>query len=121
MLEEAGEGLYRLKDRYRLPGGPGEPPFFLVSGEISTIYKRDGRTRKVHHLILLPSLDGARQLSRRLEQIGNLHSDGRPSWAWTAGTCWRFCWKPVPRRSISPLISGRPISPCSAHSPASIP
>ena len=78
MLEEAGEGLYRLKDRYRLPGGPGEAPFFLVSGEISTIYKRDGRTRKVHHLILLPSLADAKRLSQRLEQTGNLHSDGRP-------------------------------------------
>ena len=78
MLEEAGEGLYRLKRQYRLPGAPGESPFFLVSGEISTIYKRDGRTRKVHHLILLPSLADARRLSQRLEQIGNLHSDGRP-------------------------------------------
>ncbi|BCV20172.1 DNA helicase [Moorella sp. Hama-1] len=51
---------------------------FIISGEISTIYKQGGRTRKVHHLILLPSLEAAAELSRRLEEIGNLHSDGRP-------------------------------------------
>ncbi|MDN5344659.1 MAG: hypothetical protein PWQ18_770 [Clostridia bacterium] len=51
---------------------------FVISGEISTIYKQGGRTRKVHHLILLPGLEAAAKLSRRLEEIGNLHSDGRP-------------------------------------------
>ncbi|MBC7324736.1 MAG: UvrD-helicase domain-containing protein [Moorella sp. (in: Bacteria)] len=51
---------------------------FIISGEISTIYKKGGRTRKVHHLILLPHLEAAEALSRRLEGIGNLHSDGRP-------------------------------------------
>ncbi|WP_434074530.1 UvrD-helicase domain-containing protein [Moorella naiadis (nom. illeg.)] len=51
---------------------------FIISGEISTIYKQGGRTRKVHHLILLPGLEAAAKLSHRLEAIGNLHSDGRP-------------------------------------------
>ena len=50
----------------------------MVSGEISTIYKRGGKTRKVHHVILLPGLEAAEALSHRLEAIGNLHSDGRP-------------------------------------------
>lgn len=34
--------------------------------------------RKVHNLILLPGISEAEKLSERLEQIGNLHSDGRP-------------------------------------------
>ena len=51
---------------------------FMVSGEISTIYKKDGRTRKVHHLILLPSLDAAERINKRLDAIGNIKSDGRP-------------------------------------------
>ena len=50
----------------------------MITGEISSIYKRDGRTRKVHNLILLPSLEAADELSARLEAIGNIHSDGRP-------------------------------------------
>ena len=50
----------------------------MISGEISSIYKKDGRVRKVHSVILLPDFDSARRLSARLEAIGNLHSDGRP-------------------------------------------
>lgn len=80
-LEPAEEGLYRLKAPLVLPhaiGGEYPTPRFVVSGEISTIYKRGGKTRKVHHVILLPSLEDAETLAHRLEAIGNLHSDGRP-------------------------------------------
>ena len=80
-LVEAEEGLYRLKDEFTLPDDTaGEPstPRFVVSGEISTIYKKDGKTRKVHHVILLPSLAAAEALSNRLAQVGNIRSDGRP-------------------------------------------
>ena len=80
-LEPAEEGLYTLKEEARLPESRafcGQPPRFVVSGEISCIYKRHGRTRKVHNLILLPSLEAADALSGRLEAIGNIRSDGRP-------------------------------------------
>ena len=79
-LEPAEEGLYRLRPDCALPceTAAAEPPRFVVSGEISTIYKRGGKTRKVHHVILLPSLEAAEELAHRLEAIGNLHSDGRP-------------------------------------------
>ena len=75
------EGLYTLKDEYRLADeqtGLGGCPRFIVSGEISSIYKKNGKVRKVHNLILLPGLEAAERLSLRLETIGNLHSDGRP-------------------------------------------
>lgn len=80
-LEPAEEGLYRLKDAYRvqdfsIDGAP--EPRFVCATEISTIYKKDGKVRKVHHVILLPGLEAAERLSHRLEQVGNLHSDGRP-------------------------------------------
>ncbi len=80
-LAPAEDGLYTLKSAYRAESdaaGPGLQPRFIVSGEISSIYKKNGRVRKVHNLILLPSLEAAEMLSRRLEAIGNLHSDGRP-------------------------------------------
>lgn len=78
-LVPAEEGLYRLREDLRLPAEvEAQAPRFVVSGEISTIYKRGGRTRKVHHVLLLPGLDEAEALSQKLEAIGNLHSDGRP-------------------------------------------
>ncbi|HJB56775.1 MAG TPA: UvrD-helicase domain-containing protein [Candidatus Flavonifractor intestinipullorum] len=79
-LEEAEDGLYVLKSGHVRPGAPGggAVPRFVVSGEISSIYKKNGRVRKVHSLILLPSLEAAEVLSHRLEAIGNIHSDGRP-------------------------------------------
>ncbi len=81
-LVPAEDGLYVLKDEYRrkddLPAGGGAPVRFLVTGEISSIYKWGDRVRKVHNLILLPGLDEAEALARRLELVGNLHSDGRP-------------------------------------------
>lgn len=78
-LEPAGDGVYQLREGFRLPASmPGNAPRFVVSGEISSIYKRDGKTRKVHNLILLPSLEAADELSAKLEAIGNIHSDGRP-------------------------------------------
>lgn len=88
-LVPAGEGLYTLREDLRLPQeAPGPAPYFVVTGEISCIYKRHGKTRKVHNLLLLPSLEAADELSARLEAIGNICSDGVPSWGWTAGTCW---------------------------------
>ncbi len=78
-LVPAGDGVYTLREDLCLPGRmPGPAPRFIVTGEISSIYKRGGRTRKVHNLILLPSLEAADELSAKLEAIGNIHSDGRP-------------------------------------------
>lgn len=53
-------------------------PRFVLSGEISTIYKADGRVRKVHHVVLLPSFEAAEAFQRSLERVGNIRSDGRP-------------------------------------------
>ena len=80
-LVSEGNGLYRLKTEYVKEESrkfPGEGTRFVVSGEISSIYKKNGKTRKVHNVILLPSLEAADAMAQRLEKIGNIHSDGRP-------------------------------------------
>lgn len=80
-LIPAEEGLYILKEEYRLDkdyGVKSNVPRFVISGEISSIYKKNGKVRKVHSVILLPNLEEAGLLSEKLETIGNLHSDGRP-------------------------------------------
>lgn len=54
------------------------PVRFMLQGEISSIYKRGGKVRKVHNLVFMPSLEAAEAFSLRLGELGNLHSDGRP-------------------------------------------
>jgi DNA helicase II / ATP-dependent DNA helicase PcrA len=51
---------------------------FMLSVEISTIYRRAERTRKVHHLLYAPSFEAADRITTALGKIGNLASDGRP-------------------------------------------
>ncbi|KAA9149697.1 AAA family ATPase [Amycolatopsis acidicola] len=84
-LVPADPGLFRLRDdldadsRRRLP--PACAPTdvrFMLSVEISTIYKRGERTRKVHHLIYVPDFEAAEKFNTALGRIGNLGSDGRP-------------------------------------------
>ena len=83
-LLEAENGLYRLKPELEkevsesIPISCRAAPRFLLSGEISCIYKRKGKTRKVHNLILMPDFDSVQRLNERLEQVGNIRSDGRP-------------------------------------------
>ncbi|MDX6343164.1 MAG: hypothetical protein QOH87_3302 [Trebonia sp.] len=77
-------GLFRLRPELEravhdtLPSACRTPVRFLLSSEISTIYKRDDRTRKVHHLLYAPSLEAVDEITRRLLRVGNLASDGRP-------------------------------------------
>ena len=80
-LQQDENGLYVLKEEYRIheDSAPDDMiPRFVITGEISSIYKQDGKVRKVHSLILLPDLQKAEIISRKLEEIGNIHSDGRP-------------------------------------------
>ena len=80
-LVPAEDGLYVLKEEYQIQDETCTDriiPRFVITGEISSIYKKNGRVRKVHSLILLPGLEEAEVISRKLEAIGNIHSDGRP-------------------------------------------
>ena len=80
-LVPAEEGFYRLKDEYVLEEAlkmPGMAPRFVVTGEISSIYKKNGKCRKVHNVLMLPGLEDADKMASELEKIGNIHSDGRP-------------------------------------------
>ena len=83
-LEPAEEGLYQLKAAWReaveqeLPEHCRREVRFMLSVEISTIYKKGDKTRKIHHVVILPTLESVARLNRRLGAIGNLQSDGRP-------------------------------------------
>ncbi|KPJ97472.1 MAG: DNA helicase UvrD, partial [Nitrospira bacterium SG8_35_4] len=51
---------------------------FLLTAEISCIYSKNGKTRKIHSIVFVPEVAGAEKINHALSQIGNLHSDGRP-------------------------------------------
>lgn len=70
-LEPAEAGLYKLK-------GINSPTRFLITVEISSIYSKSGKTRRVHSLIFVPSIESAEKINAALGWQGNLKSDGRP-------------------------------------------
>ncbi len=83
-LEPAEPGLFKLKAEYcahtenEVPASCRLPVRFMLSVEISTIYKKAEKTRKVHSLILAPDFLSAGKLNAALQEIGNIQSDGRP-------------------------------------------
>jgi DNA helicase II / ATP-dependent DNA helicase PcrA len=84
-LEPADNGLYRLKSGYRLEesrflSGKNMPRevYFVLTGEISSIYKKNGKVRKVHNLCVFPDITAAEKVQSRLDRMGNIRSDGRP-------------------------------------------
>ena len=82
MLEPAEQGLFKV--RSGLESGDSTPRScrrdvrFVLATEISNIYKRGGKVRKVHNVVMVPGFDAAAKLIGRLGRIGNLASDGRP-------------------------------------------
>ena len=83
-LTPAEPGLFELKadlaqaqDR-EIPPSCRAPMRFLLGVEISCIYKKNGRVRKVHLLVFAPSFEVAERINAKLEKIGNIRSDGRP-------------------------------------------
>lgn len=84
-LEPAEEGFFKLKEQYAkaldaktLKSCQAGPVRFMLSVEISNIYKRHDKVRKVHHLIFAPSFKAASKIQASLGKLGNISSDGRP-------------------------------------------
>jgi DNA helicase-2/ATP-dependent DNA helicase PcrA len=90
-LVPAEPGLFRLRDELdravveRLPRSSRGPLRFLLAVEVSTAFHRDGRARRMHHLLYVPDLKTAAVLNGRLGRSGNLTDDGRPTLAMDAG------------------------------------
>jgi len=70
-LEPAEEGLFKIKNK-------DEAIRFILTSEISCIYSKGGKVRKVHILIFAPSIEAVEKINKKLSTIGNLKSDGRP-------------------------------------------
>jgi len=70
-LEPAEPGLFRLKKNK-------SNIRFILTSEISCIYSKGGKVRKVHIVVFAPSFEAVEKINNELSKIGNLKSDGRP-------------------------------------------
>ena len=75
-----GNGAYKLKPEIekQILINHNNPIRFILSVEISTIYKKGDKTRKVHHVVFVPDIKTAQNFRNKLDAIGNINSDGRP-------------------------------------------
>jgi len=69
LLKPAEPGLFKLDD---------SETRFILTTEISCIYSKGGKVRKIHTVVFAPSIEIAEKINEELNKIGNLHSDGRP-------------------------------------------
>jgi len=72
LVPESDTGLYKIKKT-------DVPVYFMVATEVSTIFPFENEIKKVHHVILAPSLEMASQINDRLSRYGDLEADGRPT------------------------------------------
>ena len=80
LLTESAPGLYTLS-----ASKSKNPAHFMLTAEVSNIFTQGGKTRKVHSLIFAPSIEAARRINSTLEKMGgNLKSDGRPIFGFSA-------------------------------------
>ncbi|KAA3663143.1 MAG: DNA helicase UvrD, partial [Calditrichaeota bacterium] len=83
-LEPAEDGLFKLKDEFlqttqpEVPASCAAPVRFMLTVEISNIYKRLDKVRKIHNILFAPHFEAALTIQAKLDAIGNIHSDGRP-------------------------------------------
>ena len=85
-LEELKKDLIEIQDSnlYKSAKNPASPVYYMITGEVATIFPFEGSVKKIHHVILTPSMETAEQINDRLTPYGNLATDGRPTLNMTA-------------------------------------
>jgi uncharacterized protein (TIGR00375 family) len=71
LTPDADTGLFK-------PANGDLPVRFMLQTEVCTIFDYEGDSKKIHHVILTPSLETADQINDRLKKYGDLSGDGRP-------------------------------------------
>ena len=80
-LQPAANGLFSLKKEFRIhqPWVSESDVFFILTSEISSIYKKAQKTRKVHTIIMVSEMEIAEKIASSVQKLGyNTRSDGRP-------------------------------------------
>ena len=80
-LEPAEPGLFKVKNEFRkkIDFAAENDVRFVLTSEISNIYKKDGKVRKIHNVIFAPNFEVVDKIQQKLSGLGfNITSDGRP-------------------------------------------
>ena len=80
-LRELNEELVEISDAdlYGYARDPDSSLRYMITSEVCTVFTYEGAVKKIHHVILTPSLETAVQIDERLAQYGDLAVDGRPT------------------------------------------
>ncbi|GIW66133.1 MAG: helicase UvrD [Candidatus Parcubacteria bacterium] len=70
-LEEEYYGIYKLKNNTT-------DVYFILGGELSSIYKKLDKVRRIHYLIFFPDFESIIKFIKKISAFTNLKSDGRP-------------------------------------------
>jgi uncharacterized protein (TIGR00375 family) len=109
-LEPMGNGFLRLKNgttAFDAPPFKGLPVLarsvaFILSSELSFIYSKGGKVRKVHVMVLAPDFESVERINSRLQAVGNLVSDGRPILGLDVRLFCRMAAEAAPRAVVIP-------------------
>lgn len=110
-LESSGNGLFRLRRDFRaddISDSCSADVFFMLSAEISCIYSRNGKTRKVHSILFVPDFSDAAKINIALSKIGNLNADGRPILGLDAKELLKIVLKEAPDAMLVPAHAWTP-------------
>src|SRR3989338_7525326 len=107
-LESAPEqGLFWLKETRNKEQETNTR--FLLTVEISSIYSKTGRVRKVHTILFAPSFEIAEAINTQLSWTGNLASDGRPIIGMDAKEVAKIAFKSSPECMVVPAHAWTPL------------
>ncbi len=96
-LVPAGDGVYRY-----------EETLFMLTAELAAIWSQAGQVRKVHLLVLAPSLEAVARINCELARIGNLAADGRPMLGISAKSLVEAIWSAEPNAEVIPAHAWTP-------------
>lgn len=110
-LESAENGLFKLKKEFmtdKIPDSCKSDVFFMLTAEISCIYRKNGKTRKIHSILFVPDFKSALRINTVLARIGNLNADGRPILGLDAKELLRIFLTEVPDGMLVPAHAWTP-------------
>lgn len=71
-LEPVETGLFKIKKQK-------SDIRFLLTSEVNCVYFKNGKIRKIHLIIFAPSFEIVDKINAKLNLVGNLNTDGRPT------------------------------------------